>query len=56
MPEMPKWLLILIAIVACWWVITQSTEFIGKVNTTVNKANSSMNQSQSDLQSIGKYD
>lgn len=56
MPDMPKWLIVLIAVVVGWWVITQTADFIGKVNTTVTKANSSMNQTQQSVQSVGKYD
>ena len=56
MPEMPKWLIVLIIVVAGWWVITQTIEFVGKVGTTVDKANSSMTNSQNNLKSIGKYD
>lgn len=56
MPEIPKWLIVLIAIVVGWWVIAQTAEFVRKVNTTVNKANSSMNQTQQSVSSIGKYE
>ena len=39
MPEMPKWLIVLIVIVVGWWVFTQVSDFVGKVNTTISKAN-----------------
>ena len=56
MPEMPKWLIILVAVVACWWIFFQVTSFVGKVGTTVDKANSSMSQSHKNIQSVGKYE
>lgn len=56
MPDIPKWLIVLIAIIVGWWVIAQTVDFVGKVNTTVNKANSSMNQTQQSVSSIGKYE
>lgn len=56
MPEMPKWLIVLVAVVACWWIFSQVTSFVGKVGTTVDKANSSMSQSHKNIQSVGKYE
>lgn len=56
MPEMPKWLIALIVVVVGGWIISQTADFVGKVNTTVNKANSSMNQTQQSVSSIGKYE
>ena len=56
MPEMPKWLIVLVAVVACWWIFSQVTSFVGKVGTTVDKANSSMSQSHKNIQAVGQYE
>ncbi len=52
MPEIPKWAIALVAIVACWWVINQVTSFVGKVNTTVDKANTSITREQGSLNKV----
>lgn len=52
MPEIPKWVIALVAAIACWWILTQVTSFVGKVNTTVDKANSSMSREQTNLNQI----
>ena len=52
MPEMPKWVIVLVLAIAGWWLFNQVTSFVGKVNTTVGKANSSMEREQSSLQQV----
>ena len=43
MPEIPKWLIALIVVLVGWWVFVQVSDFVGKVNATIGKANSSIN-------------
>ena len=55
MPEIPRWVIILVAIIACWWIFNQVTSFVGKVNTTVDKANNSMSRDQGNLNQVPNY-
>ncbi|MBR1942340.1 hypothetical protein IJ843_01235 [bacterium] len=55
MPEIPKWLIAVIAVIACCWVFNQVTSFVGKVNTTVDKANSGMSREQTNLNQAENY-
>lgn len=52
MPEMPKWLIVLIVVCAGWWIFVQVADFVGKVNTTIGKANSSMNASEAQYKRV----
>ncbi len=54
MPEIPKWLIALIVIIAGCWVISQAVDFFGKVNTTVNKANQSIERDATSLQNLNE--
>ncbi len=54
MPEIPKWVIVLIVVIAGCWFINQATSFVSKVNTTVGKANSSMEREQNTLQHMGE--
>ncbi len=54
MPEIPKWLIALIVIIAGYWVLTQAIDFFGKVNTTVNKANQSIERDATSLQKLNQ--
>ena len=55
MPEIPRWVIILVAVIACWWIFNQVTSFVGKVNTTVDKANNSMSRDQGNLNQVPNY-
>jgi len=55
MPEIPKWVIAVIAIIACWWIFNQVTSFAGKVNTTIDKANSSMSREQTNINQVNSY-
>lgn len=52
MPEIPRWAIVAIVVVAGCWVISQAVDFFGKVNTTVNKANQSIERDASSLRQI----
>lgn len=55
MPEMPKWLIVLVAVIAFTWILMQVTSFVGKVGTTVDKANTSINNSQTTVNTVENY-
>ncbi len=55
MPEIPKWVIVLFLVIACWWLFNQITSFVGKVNITVDKANNSMSRDQGSLKEIPNY-
>ncbi|MGN1125408.1 MAG: hypothetical protein ACI4SM_04400 [Candidatus Gastranaerophilaceae bacterium] len=49
MPEIPRWLIVSVAVVVVGWIITQTAGFVGKVSTTVGKANQSIETQQTDF-------
>lgn len=52
---MQKWAIIILIALGCWFVFDQVTSFVGKVNTTVGKANSSMQREQGSLNQVNDY-
>lgn len=54
MPEMPRWVIILVMVLFGWFILNQVTSFVSKVGTTVNKANTSMERDNGELSKINQ--
>ncbi|MBQ3311281.1 hypothetical protein IJG72_04315 [bacterium] len=52
LPEIPKWVYIVIGVAFCFWLCTKAFSFFGEVNTTINKANSSINVEKAQYQKV----
>lgn len=52
---MQKWAIIILIALGCYLVFDQVASFVGKVNTTVGKANSSMEREVNSLQQTADY-
>jgi len=51
---MQKWAIIILIALGCYFVFDQVTSFVGKVNTTVGKANNSMEREQGSIQQLNE--
>ena len=52
---MQKWVIILLIALGCYLVFDQVTSFVGKVNTTVGKANNSMEREATSVNQASDY-
>lgn len=52
---MSKWIVIILLAIGAWLFYDYGVDFIAKVNTTVNKANSSMERDANSVNNAIKY-
>lgn len=52
MSEIPRWVIIAAIVVAVIWIFSQFSNFVSKVNTTVDKANTSISRNKDNLQQV----